>query len=277
MLTLFLAALTFAFHPAGFDALFYILNYSNSMEKLYFTTIYELMPFALNLRDGVLLVIPITLILFTFIKSKKDLNYELAIPSLALLIISLQSVRFLPFFYIFSSPLMINSFSNFLHGKNHEYKRLFSWLNNFNLILVISIFLILPPIFYHYPSKLGELTFFTNKEFPIKAIQSLNKNPVETKRVFCDYAVAGYVIWEIGDKYKVFIDGRGDLHSGRPTYADYQQIITLRKGWRNTLYGYRIDYIIMYKDSQLTDQLVREGWYDFYHDQDFELIKNPKV
>ena len=62
--------------------------------------------------------------------------------------------------------------------------------------------------------------------------------------VLNEYGYGGYLIHQLYPESKVFIDGRLDLY-GDKFYSIYDNIINARKGWKQLLEEYAIDYILL--------------------------------
>jgi hypothetical protein len=276
-LAMLVSIIVFYFHPLGYKALFYILNYSGNLEKLYYETVIELKPFILDFSNGKYVLIPVIVSLYVSLKKKLDINYEIALTSVSLLLISLHTLRFLPFFFIYSSPFIIKMCTEYLYDKNSENKYFFSKANYINLIASSFCLLTLPIFLNFYSNSKNSIKQFDKEMFPINAINYFSSLEEENVNVLTHYNFAGYFIWMTNNKAKVFIDGRGDLHSGIPTYQNYLEILKMVHGWRNILNSYKIDYIFMYRNEPFVDQLKRENWQVVYSDELFEIIKKPKL
>ena len=271
----FLALLSFAFHPIGFEALSYMASYGKHMDPLYFKTVFELMPFVAEFPDSYYIEISLLIALYVHIKRGTKFKFKTTLPAIALFHLSLVSNRFFPFFFIFTAPHMAHTVGSYL-GQNTG-TTLRESKNLYKLICSGFIFIFLAVPFYfinsnHHLAKLGTTTEYF---IPVDAVASLAQEPGDNVRVLSEFAAAGYITWIAGERFKIFIDGRGDLHSGNSTYKDYQSILNLEKGWRDTLNGYKIDYVLMPRNSKLTDELLRDDWKIIHQDGFYDLVKNP--
>lgn len=85
--------------------------------------------------------------------------------------------------------------------------------------------------------------------------------------MFNSYNWGGYLTYFLPDQL-VFADGRTDLYGDDFLTHDYLQTATGEPGWRETLDRYKINFVVMEKDSGLARNLRSEpGWKLDYEDK----------
>jgi hypothetical protein len=106
---------------------------------------------------------------------------------------------------------------------------------------------------------------FTEKTTPNAAIDFLRANPIRGN-MFNNDEIGDHVIYNLYPQYKVFVDGRLDMYGSR-ILKEYDEVISLRPGWRDVLVKYDINFVLYYTDSLLSHILTSdEGWRRIYTD-----------
>jgi hypothetical protein len=83
---------------------------------------------------------------------------------------------------------------------------------------------------------------------------------------------AGYLIFHLYPEQRVFFDGRSDFY-GPVVGADYQGLLALSPGWRNTLDRYRFEMALLPIDWPLGDILEHDpDWHLVYRDSHALLL-----
>jgi hypothetical protein len=90
-------------------------------------------------------------------------------------------------------------------------------------------------------------TGFPADEFPHAALARASELRLGP-RVFSGYGWGGFVSWESGARWKVFIDGRAGFFQGEPL-RDYLAIAQLRPGWNAALERWRPDWLLVRPDA----------------------------
>lgn len=121
-----------------------------------------------------------------------------------------------------------------LGNKEH----IFSWL-----ILIV----LLPGVAAMHYATQGRLDTFDNWAVPDRAVTFIKENEI-TGNILNQYSKGGYLIFKLYPESKVFIDGRADLY-GDKFFNIHQTIINARKGWRELISRYDIDYVLLPNDS----------------------------
>ncbi len=85
--------------------------------------------------------------------------------------------------------------------------------------------LVVAGVIGYFPSR-ADLEKVMEKDWPVRAVAYLRQHPVP-QPMFNSYLYGGYLIWQMADVNKVFIDGRGDLYERSGAFSDYLAIARL--------------------------------------------------
>ncbi len=106
---------------------------------------------------------------------------------------------------------------------------------------------------------------FQPETFPLRAAaraDSLALGP----RVLNTYGWGGYLSWEYGGRWKVFIDGRAGFYGGQ-ALDDYLAILDLKPGWQEVLARRRPDWMLLQSDLPVVQAAPLTGrWRVIYRD-----------
>jgi hypothetical protein len=101
--------------------------------------------------------------------------------------------------------------------------------------------------------------------FPVQAVDWLGANPPPGE-VFNYFPWGGYLLFHLWPDQRVFIDGQTDFY-GEALTRQYEQVITLRDGWRQVLEQYQVRWVLMPPQSELVQALSADpGWKLVYQD-----------
>lgn len=102
------------------------------------------------------------------------------------------------------------------------------------------------------------------QNYPVSAVDFLYENNLDEARGFNSYNWGGYLIWR---KLPVFIDGRADVY-GDDFLFYYLQTYNLGSDWQAPLDDFDVEYILMERNSPLTNLLdVHDNWEEIYADE----------
>lgn len=166
----------------------------------------------------------LTALVVTWMKKNRELRtrWILALPLVALALISLTAIRHVPIGTI-SSVIIIALFapSFSLHGP----KRFFLFACSIGII-IFSVFL-----GYQKRAPIYDTLWMLPSVSIEQDIQNL-KNMKLQGHMFNEYAVGGFLIWELYPTYQVFFDGRADIYHLKEL-RDYWPLIALKKSSRD--------------------------------------------
>lgn len=99
---------------------------------------------------------------------------------------------------------------------------------------------------------------------PEAAVQFIAANHLQGN-MLNSYEWGGYLGWRLWPKYRVYIDGRGDV-MGREFMEEYMGVMTLRPGWQDVLHRRGVAFAVL-KPGSLLGQALRL-------DPDFALLRS---
>jgi hypothetical protein len=197
--------------------------------------------------------------------------YEVLL-TLVALALALQSVRNIALFVAATTPVLINSYSEYWK----ELSKARGWKPNlpsrqiFAVITAVALLVVALATFAHIadatsPSKQQDLTATT---YPVAAADWLAAHPEIGTRMYNQYGWGGYLAYRFypDPHRKVFIFGEAAL-MGDDLLNNYEDIQTLRPDWKTMLDKYGVDYIVYNKGEALANVLATQSeWKLVYQD-----------
>lgn len=127
--------------------------------------------------------------------------------------------------------------------------------------------LLLAALQLYYPIYHAKDTEKANVLVPVKATEFLAQAGIHG-RIFNTYHYGGYLIYRLYPAQQVFIDGRADMY-GDEFMKEYMEISAGGANWEKQFDRYRIDYVLVQRDSPLRQLLLARG--------DFKLVYDDEV
>jgi len=255
-------------------------------------SIAEWMP-ALTMFDlSMVFLICISIVLIWRYKRKFSI-YELGLFSF-LFVQAISSRRQLPFWAIFTFPLIVRGIFYFWNDLAKIKQGRTRFLKVYNVALIISVFMFFYQTLFSIRSSYS-MSFA--KFYPVNAVGYLKEN-LPDGEILSEYGWGGYLIWQLPQK-KVFIDGRmpswrwsvddnGDLASAFDTYnkmlegdEDYNEIfdrfhisaVLTRRVYdsnKNPFYEKAENFLKLFgweeNDFDIVRTLEENGWKKVYED-----------
>lgn len=184
---------------------------------------------------------------------------------------SLYSKRYIPLFGIFVAPILSKQAGelvgsagdgkivNAIRGSSgrvasiDEGSRGYVWP-----VLAVSLTLLF--------AGAGRIHFqFDPKKKPVSAVEFIQREHLKGN-MFNNDEFGDYVIYSAYPRYKVFIDGRGDMY-GEENFKEYFEVASFAPSMESILRKYDINWIFFESDSVLSRYLVRDrNWHLIYSD-----------
>ncbi len=215
------------------------------MSKAYFFKKYimEWLPFYVNLHFSFIAMAVFTIVFS--LKSKIKFPWFYYVLFSLLLFSAINSLRLIPYFLIFSTPILALSLDRFKKGVDGlESRRRF---DKFYLLLVfigMAIFLI-----EYMAGFKNKLRYREEVFYPVKAVEFV-KTLDYKGNFFSDFNWGGYLIWKYPER-KLFVDGRmagffWDAPLGESSYAfrDFLDIVCDRLDIAGVISSYDIEVIL---------------------------------
>lgn len=131
-----------------------------------------------------------------------------------------------------------------------------------NAVLIMAIAL---GVVHAVPSR-KHLAKIVSEKFPVAAVHYLKEHSVP-RPMYNAYAFGGYLLWAMGPKHKVFIDGRGDFYERAGVFSDYIKIQNIRPEALAILHTYHVNSCMVKRNGPLATLLsVRPNWKEIYKD-----------
>jgi len=203
--------------------------------------------------------------------SRHRVNFIELILIILFVYMSLYSVRYITFFAIIAAPIILKRMDGFFRETENKIVRFLNRRSDSiaatdaqtrGCFWPISAFVIVLVLAFAGTVNLS----FNPKEKPVKAVEFLQKEHI-TGNMFNNDEFGDYLIYASFPKYKVFIDGRGDMY-GANLLKDYICIKNLGAGWGKRMIKYQIKWVFFSADSILSRYLQeRPDWHLIYADK----------
>jgi hypothetical protein len=255
-LVFLLGVLTLPLTPFGGQACIFPIE-----KALYFPQqaahILEWYPFNFSLWEGKLLLLLLAALLLAQVAYRLTHNVEELFLLLFTAYMTCVHTRFVILFGIMFAPVaaaVLARWAPRYESKNDK--------PVINAVLIVAIIL---AIARAVPSE-NELAKRVSGQFPIEAVHYLQQHSVPGP-MYNDYGYGGYLLWALGPKHKVFIDGRGDFYEQAGVFSDYISVQDIHPNALAILRSYRINSCFIPRKSSLATLLrARPGWTEVYKD-----------
>src|SRR3989344_4711623 len=183
-------------------------------------------------------------------RSKNQMKGFFSVPCLMVLLASalpIVSIRHVGLFPILAFPFFAVALEQLiepLFWRRETDRRLTFFVVGAGVVVLAAGFLILPS------KQIIDANFL-----PVGGARFIQANHVQGP-MFNDPAFGGYLIWSLWPEQKVFIDGRNEVYSGKPT-QDFLAIMEWKSGWENLINKeYKFNYFILWYRGTLAQHTV---------------------
>lgn len=256
LFALFLSTAALLVTPYGSELAAYPLQMA-TMQPLNVASIQEWQPLSFSLFLGKYLL---TLVLLIFVGHIfYPMKYRLQ--ELAMLLFGIYAacvhLRFVLIFVMLIAPIAARFAAEWMSPYDADKDR-------YGLNLAIIALLAISAA--RFTPRRPELETVIAKDYPVAAIEYLRQHPAPAG-VFNEYGFGGYLIWQLGPQYKVFIDGRADMYEYSGVFQDYMSIINLSSDTLSLLRRYDIRSCLIERKSALATLLAASpDWKRTYAD-----------
>jgi hypothetical protein len=116
-----------------------------------------------------------------------------------------------------------------------------------------------------FPSR-ADLESIMKEKWPVRAVAYLRQHPAP-QPMYNSYGLGGFLIWQMSDVNKVFIDGRADIYERTGVLNDYLNIARLGLPAPFLLNAYNVQSCLLdRKDTLVTLLNASPGWQKIYGD-----------
>jgi hypothetical protein len=193
-------------------------------------------------------------------------------------VMALYSARNIPLFAIVAAPILgtlIQSSAGkmqFLTKQDEGLKMIENRLRGILFPVIVILFLAFASALN---LKAGAASFDNRYDpavFPVNAVDWLDENP-QAGNVFNDFTWGGYLLYREWPALKVFIDGQTDFY-GEALTREYEQAVSVSKGWETVFDKYNIEWAILPVDSALAQKLeVEQHWRVLFKDSTAVILR----
>jgi len=220
-------------------------------------------------------ILILSLTLIGFARAADKLPWAHILMVVAFAGVALYSSRMIPLFAIASAPITAKALADWIRKEYPESRlsviernvaRINASSNGFIWIpiVVIMVALLLQSGKAIDPENRGNI--FDNRFFPVEAATWLQMHP-QQGHMFNEFDWGGYLLLRLWPDQQVFMDGHTHIY-GETLTREYEQVISLGKGWENILAKYHVEWVIMHSNAPLINALVSsENWAIAYQDQ----------
>jgi hypothetical protein len=125
--------------------------------------------------------------------------------------------------------------------------------------------LVLAAVVGFFPSR-ADLQRIMETKWPVRAVEYLRQHPAP-KPMLNSYEYGGYLIWQMADVNKVFIDGRADIYVRTGVFVDYLKIVRVEFPAPFLLNAYNVQSCLMGREETLVTLLdASPDWEKIYGD-----------
>lgn len=193
---------------------------------------------------GILYLVMLGICVTGFIFAKVERRPVLIIVFTSLSILPLVAVRFVSLFAVGAAVIAGPYLSNIkLQRRPFKNNQLITPFRLLGIAIPINIILIYTA-FLH----LGTIVFMQEAQYPVNAVTILKQSGV-TGNIANEFIWGEYLIWHVGDRLKVSVDGRRETVYPNETY---QQNINFMKGvgeWDALIRNYDTQIVLVYRSS----------------------------
>lgn len=205
-------------------------------------------------------------ILFLALFAKSWRNHSTAdwILSLFWCAFALYSVRNLPIFFVLSAHIFALALSDIIQKSEKWMNKESQFQNDFKnetakkmMFFIATSIAIISTLPVTEKALFGKLNFPTKT--PIAEIEYILENH-KGKKLLNHYNFGGYVVYLSAGEYKTFIDGRAETAFPPELRKDYIKFAAMDEGSELVPVKYGIDVMLLYKDSETSKELIKQGW-----------------
>lgn len=265
-------------NPFGINQITYsIKTLSNSFINTY---IAEFQPLIIKSYIGEYFYIYLFMIIISLLYTRKKIKLEHFLLLLGTTFMSLFTLRHVSLFVIFSIPCLTYLEELILNIKECMYKGMIEKGKKVLKILAISLFLAIFLIFgiIHY-FKYNFSGYLPKSKYPIDSVNYIKENIGNNSRLFNEYTYGSLLMF---NNIKCFIDSRADLYTKEynkdcEVADDYIKIIKCSGNYEELLKKYNIEYLLIPKDSELSQNIFNNPKYEkLFEDKISYVIKVNK-
>ncbi|MGH9431323.1 MAG: hypothetical protein ACRD3T_07245, partial [Terriglobia bacterium] len=177
---------------------------------------------------------------------------------LSALVATCLHLRFIFFLVLATVPVLAMLGARWIGGYQPEKDRYA--LNGVLLAVLVAV------IVTTFPSR-QKLRHLIAQNYPAGAVRYLQQHP-PAPHLMNDFGWGGYLIWKLGPKQKVFIDGRSDFYEYAGVFSDYLHVERLAPDTLFILKKYEVGECLIKRNSPLATLLSDSAaWKKVFQDR----------
>lgn len=176
-------------------------------------------------------------------------------------LLAFRSVRNIPLFVLVAIPVLSAQLAAWipLRASNAKTPRPMQIING-ALVAILAFVVVL-----RVGSVLINQSNVEQQKFPAAAVAWIQQNR-PTPNMYNSYGWGGYLIWKLYPDYKVYIDGRADVH-GDAFIENFLDIYRAAPGWQTQLASRNVNFVLIEPDAPLTQALAADPlWTNVFSD-----------
>ncbi len=214
---------------------------------------------------------------------RKTFSPKQLLPAGIFFVFFMQHTRMAPFFFILALPLTDHAITTLSEILTPLYEKLPFWKKRMGIFLPT---IVLVGVLLSAATSSSIKSPYTPPFAAIGALSGIHDNNCRT---FNNYAFGGWMIFTYPDK-QVFVDGRGphwEYPKGHSTLQEYLTLMDHPETWKSIFEKYNICTAIIPVEPKDTDlaspsiylgqTLKRDGWCQYYADQDAMILRSPNT
>jgi len=227
-----------------------------------------------HLPETWLFIAILLLVIIGFARSRERVSWVDILLVTSFTGIALYTSRMIPLFAIVVVPIAARAISNWARN---EYPQSRFWIVEDNIfktnstangLVWVFVIILMIAVLLRSGSPLdpqGQGNIFDKNFFPVEAVSWLESHP-QHGHMFNEFDWGGYLLLRLWPQQQIFMDGHTHIY-GEALTREYEQVITLSKGWEEILKKYDVKWVILRVNTPLAAALsTSNDWEKAYQD-----------
>jgi hypothetical protein len=193
---------------------------------------------------------------------------------LLFLLMAFSAVRHVALFVLIALPVTMLLAEKYLPMPLLNKERLENTdgqLSGWPLLLFIAVLMSILLLAGKLPARVSE------KNLPVRAVQYIRENNLHGN-YFHHYNWGSYLVWELWPEWKVFVDGRNEVHSLRFMEDEYLELINAGPKWLEIIARRDITGVLLPPKGPLVKLLKGQtGWGEVYRDEQAVVFRKKVI
>ncbi len=276
----------FALHPHGFDALAHTVIYPRRFEPEYFRFTQELQPLELVSSGGAVVLALAALAAAGAALNRRAVRWADVLPLAAFALLAIQVRRGTIPLALLAAPVLAQWWTGALDaGRVRRVGRALAavlepaWRTvPATLALLLGAWCVFVVPGRTPPGRVGQIDSpaLDPTRYPVEVAHCL-RDRVPEGRIFNRFRIGGFLAWHLAPARRIFIDGRGDLHSHGTAFSTYLRVVDLEPDAMQILEDWDIAIVVMEREAPLVGALADDGWETVCEDASYVALRRPAL